>query len=779
MTKTALKGCRPMPLASYLEALGVVRLVAEQADSTIKAYWRDDTFLIDSALTADDLVDFFMNKYAPTPIVAPWNGGSGFYQGDAREGMTAILDTTDERFSLYRKVVDDIRSWEEIPRDFQIVADVICKLEEVVRESNAAKTREKYSKMIAKIHTKMDAAKDVFAGNASQKTTLSDLESSTKQLKGGQKKTVKAWWDSVRTARTEWLTLERKRIKGQVLAACRSRLPDECLDWLDATVVMRNDGEPSYNPLLGSGGNEGRLDFSNNFMQRLGELLISGDRDRTEGLLRSAIFGETRAGLSQAKIGQYDPGRAGGYNQGSGVETKDFKINPWDFVLMLEGASVLSSAVTRRSNTESRGNGASPFTVSFSGVGFTSSQRDEDARAETWLPTWSQPADFRELKYLFGEGRSTIGRRPSQNGLDFTRSLGSLGVDRGVDGFVRYAFIKRRGESYVALPAGRLPVRFKPELRLLDDLDPLLSRVDGFLRAFKNVPATFQSARRNIDDAIFECCETPDSYRFSTLVRALGTMEQLIAQRDRSKKPMLASPLGGLRPEWIVHCDDGGPEVRIATALASIRSTGKVGSIRSNIAGVDAANPWGWAVGSGQKRWHGSNLVERLGVVLIQRLMDAERLSAPMVPIQGRVTLSPYDVVSFLYGDTDDRLVEELLWGFSLVTWRNDAAAPLRDRWSYPVERRPLPRSWALMKLVHMPGKIRGEVVRMEPRIATLLLAGNVDTAAEIAHRRLRVSRLKPIEARYEEWIEPRRLLAAMLLPTKRGQLESLVLEEE
>jgi CRISPR-associated protein Csx17 len=77
-------------------------------------------------------------------------------------------------------------------------------------------------------------------------------------------------------------------------------------------------------------------------------------------------------------------------------------------------------------------------------------------------------------------------------------------------------------------------VRFKPELRLLDDLDPILGRVDSFLRGFNNVPATFDGARRNIDDAIYECCENPDAFRFSALVRALGRLERLIVQRDRS-----------------------------------------------------------------------------------------------------------------------------------------------------------------------------------------------------------------------------------------------------
>ena len=39
-----------------------------------------------------------------------------------------------------------------------------------------------------------------------------------------------------------------------------------------AGVVLDEKGEPKYPSLLGTGGNDGNLDFTNNAMQRLGEL---------------------------------------------------------------------------------------------------------------------------------------------------------------------------------------------------------------------------------------------------------------------------------------------------------------------------------------------------------------------------------------------------------------------------------------------------------------------------------------------------------------------------
>ena len=37
-----LKGCTPEPLMSYLKALGIFRLVAEQKEKEVRAWWQND-----------------------------------------------------------------------------------------------------------------------------------------------------------------------------------------------------------------------------------------------------------------------------------------------------------------------------------------------------------------------------------------------------------------------------------------------------------------------------------------------------------------------------------------------------------------------------------------------------------------------------------------------------------------------------------------------------------------------------------------------------------------
>ena len=74
-----LDGCTPTPLAHYLKALGILRLVAEQADRDVRGWWNGDRFRLATKLSRGELDAFFLNDYRPTPLVSPWNKGSGFF----------------------------------------------------------------------------------------------------------------------------------------------------------------------------------------------------------------------------------------------------------------------------------------------------------------------------------------------------------------------------------------------------------------------------------------------------------------------------------------------------------------------------------------------------------------------------------------------------------------------------------------------------------------------------------------------------------------------------
>ncbi|GEM_PF-3105939 len=108
MSVHGLAGCRAASLLGYLKALGILRLCALQKDHAVRGSWKDLTFEIHTALDRPALENFFLEEYAPTPILNPWNNGAGFdgKQDTAAEVLQRIRETTGARWADYRAVID-------------------------------------------------------------------------------------------------------------------------------------------------------------------------------------------------------------------------------------------------------------------------------------------------------------------------------------------------------------------------------------------------------------------------------------------------------------------------------------------------------------------------------------------------------------------------------------------------------------------------------------------------------------------------------------------------
>jgi CRISPR-associated protein Csx17 len=708
-----LPGCRPEPLLAYLKALGVFRLVAEQADPAARAAWEGDVFVLHSALSGAEVLAFFAERYIPTPIVAPWAGGSGFFEGDNTNALEAITKSKSPRLEPYRLVIAQVRA-------------------------------------ILKEH---------------------------KQTKKPQ-----------------------NEAKDHLLRLYRRELPDEFLAWMDSAIVLQNEGQ-KYPPILGTGGNDGRLDFTQNLMQRLvelgfadGELVAESDE-----WLKNALFGLPTDGLLKVAIGQYDPGRAGGPNSGQGL-SGDSRVNPWEYVLMLEGALLMAGSVTRRLDVNARDKASFPFTVSATAVGNGALSTGEDSRGEIWLPLWRNPARLSELRHIFAEGRAQVGKRQARNALDFARAIAELGIDRGLTSFTRYSFLKRSGKAYLATALGRFETHTPAEdANLLAVLD---SWLDRFRRACAgdNVQPRFTSALRRLDEAIFTYCRFGGGARFGEIVRALGQCEPALALNHdkpgivgRSDYPVPPVPL--LSAAWLAAAREDSPEFRLALALAAMRATGDVGALRTNLEVVTPTRRgWDWAKPENRYAtvWAGDHLPRNLEAVLERRMMDATRLGLDGLPMESVFPASIEDVSAFLLEQVDDSRLAEWLWGLVLIDLG-------RARWdnlarTQPITlAHPIPRAYVLLKLLFLPAYHAlqtegGKPIKPEPSILNHLHAGRLTDACQTAVRRLRASGYVPMPgplsgcgARPVDYVLPRpvqaRLAAALLIPVSRPErLQRLVL---
>ncbi len=524
-----LRGCTPEPLMAYLKALGIFRLVAEQKDKEARAWWHNDTFMLRSTLDRDSLVEFFLEEYRPTPIVSPWNGGSGFYaKGSraAREAISAIKDTSSDRLKDYRRAIE-------------------------------------LSHRILKVTSGIDEKP-------------SDSEKLT------------------------------------ILAKCRNQWPDLSMRWLDAVYVLSSAGR-EFMPLLGTGANDGNLEFSVNFIRNLMPSLTGVEigkkpargtdpDERREGWLRFSILNHGDAVLAERAVGQFHPGGVGGANATTGFQAGSL-INPWDFVLMIEGALLFAGAAARRLSSQASSKAVFPFTaVDGSAAGYGTSAGSEYGRkfkAEFWAPLWDRPINLAELVHFMSEGRAQVGRGQGTSGSDFARAVAGLGIERGITQFQRYGFIERNGQSDLATPLGRFYAQSDKDTTerasVLFDLDIWMQRLWNQMRG-NNAPSGLGTVLRQVEGAIIEFCQPGHARDLQDVLIAVGRAERWVSRSSLTRdndKGRGVRPLDDLSSEWARHADDANSaEFRLALALASIvPETGekeyKVGPIRDNLEPVE------------------------------------------------------------------------------------------------------------------------------------------------------------------------------------------------
>ncbi len=569
--------------------------------------------------------------------------------------------------------------------------------------------------------------------------------------------------------------------KARLFMSLRGRVADEALPWVDAVAASQPDRLVMM-PLLGSGGNEGVLEYSGVFFRSLVDVL-DDDRAKVLRLARALLFGEVSADLIERSGGQFDPGNAGGFNTGPGFEHKDLPKNPWAHVLLIEGAMAWTSSVGSRGQDVDYPYAVSPFTVRLRAAGYGSAaQKDEEqVRAEIWTPIFDRPTTFAELSAFLREGRvdvrtSGAGARRAEDSLDFARAVSSLGVDRGVAAFTRYALIKRRGDSYLALPTGRFEVAEGTSDDLAGELHGPMERIGRFLRGFAGdgPPGRLLAASRRLDAAHFDLAANRPGSALRTMV-ALGAWERETARRDPSRDPQML-PLTGLSERWFHACleeSDHSPEVRLAMALRSLEPVGGR-SLRSLIAPVDPARDHQLVTGSPALAWHGGTLAARIASLLTTRLRHAQASGTKHVT-RGAFTAHLEDVTRFIDEFVDEVLLEDLLFAFQLVRVPpSDEASPRRGQ---GVRR---PRLYDLCKLVLPTAPWRGPDADFadEAAVVPLLIAGRVMDAQAVAQRRVRALGLEPRTVLDSH--DPRsplglRVAAALLIPISYADQKSLI----
>ncbi|MFQ3593700.1 MAG: type I-U CRISPR-associated protein Csx17 [Gemmataceae bacterium] len=801
-----LRGCTPEPLGNYLKGLGVFRLIAEQADPQARAWWKDGVLHVlqhkwlDNTTAPAELVCWLLKACRFTPLIAPWQKGTGYLPIGKREAGGVAL-----------------------------------------------------RKLLGATHNGTEYFREVFRCFAAALGIPLDTAEASK------------WPEQMKTAGSDLSDAHLLRI-------LRNRMTSAVgLKWLDAVGLSasrsKTDDAPNWFPILASGGGEASGQYIVNHQQRLKTVLLD-DQEQSRRQLEACLFSENRAGALEIGVlsAMYYPAYVKNWNS-----TQDFLpdgqrfVNPWDFILLLEGTLVWSLAATKRKGVSAE-RASFPFYCrgSFGGSATIGPKEVEGAEmsianGELWCPLWDGPSTLAEIERIFSEGRIQVGDRPATRSLDFALATRGLGIDRGIRAFCRYSLLERSGSgrqtTLLAVPSGNFVPENEPDLLLVAELRTFAVEVTSNLCDSGQQPRRLLNARIEFERAWY-VATTQRTDSNTALLELLVTAGRLMAELGtNSTKPgvvklkqgektakRVITPLPSLDPAWHKRVAGAGDtHFRLARAVAGIAAWGEssdpncpaVEAIRSNLLPVRWCDrAWQWYETSRSAVWsRGASLSANLVGVLRRRLIDAQRGKGDGLPLWSRHGATFSDLLAYWNGEIDEGRLADLIHGLALIDsgrWNQDriddhqsdeetpdlrtsAVWFLEDEpritldlppWLLPEELRAacaLPRIYHLLKLCFVGGRlprrpVEGKVARRtsdEPfppeclDVLSLLEAGRLAEATQLAARRLRAKGYPAVLrdsdiASLPTQLDCRRLAAMMLISVAHpGVSAALVIKPE
>ena len=785
-----LDGCAPTPLAHYLKALGILRLVAEQADPEARGWWDGDRFCLATKLSRTELNKFLLNDYCPTPLVSPWNKGSGFFSeedsvllpleqsknhrfSDFRDGIKASRQRIEDLKQIDRKIRDikneakkqnqnrlgEVRSRAGFEDDYTALVHRRDQAKEQILKSSIIGSRDEVA------YKEFERAKELI-NEAEEYKELLGKRDEAEQNKSSELRNIlnKLKISNNYKRRLKEANQKYNKLKASLIPNFRLHWRGAYREWMDATIVLGDDGTPKYPALLGTGGNDGRFDFTNNFMKCLGKVFnLSSHNGKPKPEASACWIDEALWNIPVPKnvpgqpVGQYLPGMAGGANNANGPDA-DSLVNPLDFIMMLEGTIAFRSSASRRFELLESSRAATPFAINACGAAYPSaSADDEGARGEQWMPLWSQPSTYGELCRLLAEGRAQVTSKSVREPLDLARAVKRLGVARGIRAFQRYGYIERNGQSNLAVPLGRFDVatQTSEHMACIDDLDLWLRHLRRGARD-KKAPARLRQVEKRLVDALFtvtaEHSQSPD--RWQGVLSQLTDAEAIMRQGTGHE----AQPIPPLRPEWVVASDDGTPEFRLALAFA-LQGGGRgkfgvpVDPIRRHWLPLDREKRWRFATsGNGLDMQPEVVMQGRCGlddaIALVQRrLVEASQHEARHLPLDAmpQASASIADLTALLTGNIDlDRtlILARALMALDRKAWANRPQKPIVER---PHGSDQPDDAWLAIRLCTLPWPLTTPSgfkldIGADPALIRHLATGDAAKAFVTASRRLRAA---------------------------------------
>jgi len=520
-----------------------------------------------------------------------------------------------------------------------------------------------------------------------------------------------------------------KESKRNAVLWCRKNLPDTALDWLDTVAP---GAQFTDLPLTGFAGLvSGKSALASKWAKSLLQDVQFNPKRNNREHIRGLLFGNcqeqkiTGSGLSSIKP----------VNAAWQKDTIAAAANPWEAILAIEGMHLFSSSVVRRIGSHGLRGRVLGTPWSFGPA----------KESEVWIPTWSAAAKLSTLKHLFAEGRSQVGRNAANSALGFALAT-NTGVDKGIDGFLRFQHFEGNGQATFLTYMGAYKTSFDP--------DPKRMALADILHWYNQVPTR---GKRNAADR-------SGSRHFSFYVKLHQVLDQVIKGVRPLKDVFLEIgqvmyklssvsdrediPPVSLSKLWLklVQEEDDCPELRLAMALASSYTflPGKSNSMRRFRDYVFHTQNQGYKTiweeeRAGHTVWLWNDAEKSLEKLL--RRWSIEISSSR--ELQHYVNAQLPDIDMFIHSDDFDmRKFDQYIKSCALVNfygWESPSAEQQEQQEEERKSARPFPLYY-MLKLCFSEHPIGDVRIPHTTQPLILALQGNAQRSSEGAIRRLRGS---------------------------------------
>lgn len=571
----------------------------------------------------------------------------------------------------------------------------------------------------------------------------------------------------------------------------------------------------SFNPLLGSGGNAGRRDFSKGWKRAADALMASTatksapDAGRKRAELKALLAGDTVTWtLKELNAACWFSNAMELSNSGQ-RPSREEPLSPWAMVLACEGLAFFAGGASRRLGARAHAVGAFPFVV-HAAAPDTEGEAGHD-RGEVWAPIWNRPMTAPEITTLFSRGRAEVGGRGALIPSAFAVAVMRRGVDAGIAEFRRFVLgqttsantFEPRFEAVVRVPARPATPQAvaSPSLATSTALERLLALIERLPRDRKvGNRWRFVGLRGPLEAAMIGVTATPEDPEaacalLDATVRALDRIDANKGFRERE------TGWEALPVEWVrVLVGDEAlcVEARLALALVSAfpaerpfalyRFGAELIGKRRFVHPKQSPARWVWRPGP---------LPHVLAEVMFRRTLDWEkdrRQGGVKEPARLMIPTSVADIELWLAGHIDESLLARWLSRLALFDWRYvpeavrsiagsnaklsgmSAALCLYGVLHPLFDLRPVSRLGASPTRDLLPPESGARAPAACRRIAALLRVGETTMAIGVARSRYAMAGAPLIKSDVP-WRsdDPERLLASLLIPTSDQERTALL----